>query len=238
MNTNLSQELLNETVEFGMEDHQPDVPSTDGTEKPNQEIPDFDPERGCDDTTTVPINTGQLEHMKLNKHKEIPQKRTRQKIDIFEVWMEFVYSERIKNGLYDRLPRLGKDRCECKKSQIGYPHWPPTSFEEAKAQFEYRLREKNTHKKYLTHCWWVFCNNMAEQHPWNVGGKQQIYRKQAEEVERRCPTLQEELIQEEPYRRPEGWRCFEYCEPTLKKGSCSCLCFCEHHMGRCPVHSW
>jgi hypothetical protein len=92
--------------------------------------------QNCDDTTTVPINTGQLEHMKPNKHKEIPRKRTRQKIDIFEAWMELVYSERIKNGLYDRLSRLGKDRCDCKKSQIGYPHWPPTSFEEAKAQFE------------------------------------------------------------------------------------------------------
>jgi hypothetical protein len=150
------------------------------------------PEEGCDNMTATPI-------------------------DLFKAWMEYVYSERIKNGLYGRLPQLRKGRCRCNKSGIGYPHWPPTSFDEAKVQFEYRLREKNSHRKYLTYCWWAFCNNMAARYPWN---DQQIYRRQAEEIERRCPSLQKEPIQEEEHHgRPKGWRCFEYCEPTLRKGA-------------------
>ncbi|KAN0079317.1 hypothetical protein V8E54_004531 [Elaphomyces granulatus] len=245
VNANLPQELQKKTAEPEMEErHQPDVSNTDETKNPIQDMEkqperrlrmiqnpernyrrpkttlNKNPEKRCNDTTTdqeVPRN---------------PKKRKQQKIDLFETWMEFTYSERIKNGLYDRLPRLGRQRCNCGKSQIGYPHWPPTSFEEATAQFEYRLRDKNVHKKYLTHCWWAFCNNMAAQHPRNETEGQLIYRKQAEEIERRCPSLREELIQEEkPHRRPKGWRCFEYCEPTLRKRNWSCLCFCEHHMG-------
>jgi hypothetical protein len=133
VNVDLSKELQNKTAEHGMEeDHQPDIPSTDGTENSIQEIeshlrmiqdPERDyswrpettltnnPEKGCDDTTAVPI-------------------------DLFEAWMEYVYSEGIKNGLYDRLPQLRKGRCKCNKSGIGYPHWPPTSFDEAKVQFD------------------------------------------------------------------------------------------------------
>ncbi|KAN0071475.1 hypothetical protein V8E54_010071 [Elaphomyces granulatus] len=267
VNVNLPQELQKKTAEPEMEeDHQPDVSNTDETENPIQDTEkqperrlriiqnpernyrrpkttlNKNPEKRCNDTTTVSVIARQLEQMKMNEDQEIPwnpKKRKQQKIDLFETWMEFTYSERIKNGLYDRLPRLGRERCNCGKSQIGYPHWPPTSFEEATAQFEYRLRDKNVHKKYLTHCWWAFCNNMAAQHPRNETEGQLIYRKQAEEIERRCPSLREELIQEEkPHRRPEGWRCFEYCEPTLRKRNWSCLCFCEHHMGVCPVHSW
>ena len=97
--------LQNETAEHGMEeDQQPDIPSTDGTDNSIQEIETplkmtQDPERdycwqtettltkgvgkGCDDITAEPIN-------------------------LFEVWMEYVYSERINNGLYDRLPQLRK----------------------------------------------------------------------------------------------------------------------------------
>jgi hypothetical protein len=47
-------------------------------------------EKGCDDTTAVPIN-------------------------LFEARMKYVYSERIKNGLYDRLPQLRKDDATARK---------------------------------------------------------------------------------------------------------------------------
>jgi hypothetical protein len=232
VNASLSQELQKKTAELEMEEnHQP--------ERRPRTIQDPELERSYRRPDALEMTRRQLRQTKLNEDQEIPrepQQRTQQKIDLFKAWMEF---ERTKNGLYGRLPRLGRQRCNCGKSQIGYPHWPPTSLEEATAQFEYRLLEKNTHRKSLTHCWWAFCNRMTAQHPRNGTDGQLIYRKQAEEIERMCPSLREELIQEEkPHRRPKGWRCFEYCEPTLRKGNCSCLCFCEHYMGRCPVHSW
>jgi hypothetical protein len=38
--------------------------------------------------------------------------------------------------------------------------------------------------------------------------------------------------------RPKGWQCYQdYCEPTLRNRTCSCLCHCRHHQDKCPIHS-
>jgi hypothetical protein len=46
--------------------------------------------------------------------------------------MEFVYSERIQDRIYEVLTRTNT----CGKGRMAFPHWPPTSFEEARALFE------------------------------------------------------------------------------------------------------
>ena len=50
---------------------------------------------------------------------------------LFSLWMEYVRSTRAQEGLYGWLPRLGQGRCHCGRSRMSFPHWPPTSFEEA-----------------------------------------------------------------------------------------------------------
>jgi hypothetical protein len=37
-----------------------------------------------------------------------------------------------------------------------FPHWPPTSLDEAKALFNNCLDKENTHRKYLARSWWAF----------------------------------------------------------------------------------
>ena len=121
MNDNLPQELQKKAAELEMEE-------TQHPERCPRAIQDPEPERSYRRPDALEMTQRQLEQMELNKGQEIPrepQQRTQQSIDLFKAWMEFIYSERTKNGLYDRLPRLGRQRCNCAKSQIGYPHWQP-----------------------------------------------------------------------------------------------------------------
>jgi hypothetical protein len=129
------------------------------------------------------------------------------------------------------------DRCRCGKGRMSFPHWPPTSFEEAVAQYEMCLEKGNRHRRYLAYSWWSFINNFATMEPWTIRKRQKRYQDGEKEIRQRCPTVTEELDKcREPPVRPKGWRCYEFCEPILKERKCSCLCHCRHHRDECPVH--
>ena len=159
--------------------------------------------------------------------------------ELLVLWMKYVYYTRTQDGLYDQLPKLGKRRCLCGKSQLSFPHWPPTSQHEAEVQLQMCFEEGNRRRKYLANCWGSFINNIANMEPWIVSEPQQRYKDGREEILRRCPTVAEEqrMVIKLP-RRPRGWRCNDYCEVTLKERRCSCLCHCEQHRDQCPIHSY
>ena len=41
------------------------------------------------------------------------------------------------------------------KGRAPYPHWPPTSHEEAEGLFDNCFSETNLYRKYLPYCWWL-----------------------------------------------------------------------------------
>jgi hypothetical protein len=187
------------------------------------------------------VNNNRLKETEWLQTPDTGNNASKSTKELLELWMEYVYSTRMQEGLYDWLPELGRGRCYCGKSRTSFPHWPPTSLEEAEAQFQKCFEERNTHRKYLAHCWWIFINNFANMEPWTVSEPQQRYKDGQEEIRRRCPAVAEELDNDTKLKlpkRPRGWRCDEYCEPTLKERRCSCLCHCEQHRDQCPIHSY
>jgi hypothetical protein len=98
--------------------------------------------------------------------------------------MEFVYSERIQDGMYEDLVNAGKG-CICGKGRMSFPHWPPTSFSEARALFESRLDKENTHRKHVARSWWAFVARIAAIRPWKQQIKQEIYLQKEREIRER-----------------------------------------------------
>ena len=56
---------------------------------------------------------------------------------------------------------------------MSFPHWPPTSFKEAEAQFKKYFEKENEHRRYLVICWWSFINKFAIMEPWTASERQQ-----------------------------------------------------------------
>ena len=156
--------------------------------------------------------------------------------ELLKLWMEHVYSTRIQEGLCNQLPQLERGRYHCGRSRMLFPHWPPTSLNEAEVQLQMCFEERLINRRNLAHCWWRVINNFE---PWIVSEPQQRYKDGREEILRRCPavTKEQRTVMKLP-RRPRGWRCNEYCEITLKERRCSCLCHCEQHRDQCPIHSY
>jgi hypothetical protein len=182
------------------------------------------------------LEDSQKEMHQSEKNKQKPVGREEQPV-LLDLWMEFVYSERVRNDEYELLPEMGKGNCDCGGSRMTYPHWPPTSFEEALEQFDYCMQQRNTHRRYLANSWWIFFNKLGFQ---ETADKQKMCEEKAELIESNCAYFQEELVKEENRitKRPNGWRCFEYCEPKIRENAWVCLCFCEHHRDCCPIHKW
>ena len=158
---------------------------------------------------------------------------------LYDLWTEFAYSERIRAGFYDRMSNSEKGKCHCGKGRISYPHWPPTSIGESKEQFKLCLDDDNTHRRNLVIHWWRHFNDLATMTEWKVSEKQQRYRDAETMIRENSEIVQQELERSTITRRkrPKGWSCPQYCEPTLREKRCSCLCHCEDHRDLCPVHS-
>jgi hypothetical protein len=145
-----------------------------------------------------------------------------------------VYSERIQEGMYGKLVSTSQGRCECGKGGMSFPHWPPTSLDEAKALFDNCLNKENTHRKYLARSWWAFVARIAATRPWKQQIKQEIYIQKEREIREKCDIR---LDEETPVkRRRRKADCKGICEPTLRKQKYACLCDCGHHREECPVH--
>ena len=83
---------------------------------------------------TIKANNGNIQRAatatdEIERQQEVTTKDSR--TELYGLWMEFAITERIKNGWYDKMPSLGEGRCQCRRGRISYPHWPPTSVEEA-----------------------------------------------------------------------------------------------------------
>jgi hypothetical protein len=164
--------------------------------------------------------------------------RDRRRRRLYGLWKEFVISSRIREGLYNKLPTIGEGRCRCGKARISYPHWPPTSTNEADAQFEYRIDEQNTHRRPLVINWWRHFNELANMKEWTASEPQQRYRDAEAIIREESPIVQQELERSTKVRkRPKEWSCREYCEKVLEESRCECLCFCSEHHDECPTHS-
>ena len=137
------------------------------------------------------------------------------------------------------MPQIGKGRCLCRKGGIGYPHWPPTSIEEATEQFELCRNDDNEHRRNLVIRWWSFFNDIANITPWEMSEPQQRYRDAERLIKGSSMVVQRELERSTTIRkkRAKGWRCQEYCEEVLREGRCSCICHCGEHRDECPIHS-
>jgi hypothetical protein len=130
------------------------------------------PKEQCLERTITPSETA-IEN-EQRPVRPISGQRNR-KHELYALWMEFAYSERHKEKWFERMPTLGKKRCICGKSRIGYPHWPPTSIEEATEQFELCQNDYNEHRRNLVIKWWGFFNDIANITPWKVSEPQQRY---------------------------------------------------------------
>ena len=55
------------------------------------------------------------------------------------LWLEFVRDQKENEGGQRYLPKA--KRCHCGKSLTSYPHWPPSTYEEAVAQLQSLIRQ-------------------------------------------------------------------------------------------------
>jgi hypothetical protein len=183
--------------------------------------------------TTIETNLEQRRQRTVKR-----EDRSKRKQQLYGLWKEFVISSRIKEGLYSRLPTIEEGRCQCGRARISYPHWPPTSTNEADAQFEYCIDERNEHRRHLVIDWWRHFNDLANIREWTASEPQQRYRDAEAIIREESPIVQQELERSTRIRkRPKGWSCREYCEKVLEANRCECLCFCSEHRDECPTYS-
>ncbi|KAN0086376.1 hypothetical protein V8E54_000064 [Elaphomyces granulatus] len=84
--------------------------------------------------------------------KTMSQKLVGEKFHVVKkAWLQYVHEEKEKQGEVGPLPKAR--RCRCDKSLTSYPHWPPTTYEEAIAQLNCLIGESYPHRPYLADCW-------------------------------------------------------------------------------------
>jgi|HubBroStandDraft_1064217.scaffolds.fasta_scaffold96089_1 hypothetical protein len=66
--------------------------------------------------------------------------------ELLELWMEYVYSTRMQEGLYDWLPELGRGRCYCGKSRMSFPTGLLPAWKKRKHSFRNASRTKYAQK--------------------------------------------------------------------------------------------
>jgi hypothetical protein len=153
-------------------------------------------------------------------------------------WEEFVYSERIRKGIYGKMPSLTGVECRCGKGRMTFPHWPPTSRNESSALLDNCLKTDNTHRRYLAYCWWVFAHSMATMTDWPSRSNQEPYTKLANSIRSNCPEVTRELKTDRRIaRRHVDWTCERTCHVYLAKRD-GCTCFCGRHREECPTHQY
>jgi len=144
-----------------------------------------------------------------------------------KAWLDFVHEQKEKDGGQRYLPKA--KRCHCGKSLTSYPHWPPSTYEEAVAQLQSLIGESFPHRLYLGHCW------ITSLYLKLAAGSEGV-EKIISLVEQSC----EGLRQNAKNQIANKVDCHAICDPVLKaqgtaKGS-FCLCDCGRHREVCPIH--
>lgn len=175
-----------------------------------------------------------LTHSYINVQK-MSYRISRQHFQILKKsWLAFVRDEKRKEGETGYLPsgRNMLTACHCGKSKTSFPHWPPSTYEEAE-QLRCLLGESFPHRLYLGHCWIISLRqklatvrepSSQRNHEWII-------------------HLVEENREIEKYNGGEALgsmackvNCKTVCEPILQANNCYCLCCCARHREECPVH--
>ena len=176
-----------------------------------------------------------LTHSYINVQK-MSYRISRQHFQILKKsWLAFVRDEKRKEGETGYLPsgRNMLTACHCGKSKTSFPHWPPSTYEEAVEQLRCLIGESFPHRLYLANCWIISLRKKlvtVQEQPSqrNVEGTIHL-------VEANCEL--ERYSGGEPLRRNAcKVDCKTICEPILKANSCYCLCCCRRHREECPVH--
>ncbi|KAN0077781.1 hypothetical protein V8E54_006085 [Elaphomyces granulatus] len=116
-----------------------------------------------------------------------------------------------------------------RKSLTSYPHWPPSTYEEAVAQLRSLIGESFPHRMYLADCW------LTSLYMKLAAGSEGV-EKMISLVQQSCGSLHQSAER----RVANVVDCRMICEPILKaqgtaNGS-SCLCGCGRHREMCPIH--
>jgi hypothetical protein len=168
--------------------------------------------------------------------KEVNGNQLGEMVTLRQLWKEFVLTVRVKQGWYEKLPQRG---CFCGKARISYPHWPPSSEEEAEEQFNYCMNDQNVHRRNLVLRWWEHFNELANILTWNASERQSYYKEAAEMIRMKSLIVRKELERSLTHgKRPKSWSCESYCEKVLSEKQASCLCHCGEHRDKCPIHSY
>ncbi|KAN0074066.1 hypothetical protein V8E54_008003 [Elaphomyces granulatus] len=166
-------------------------------------------------------------------------------------WLEFARRERELSGLRPFIPffqpgtgrprtRIVNHNCYCRKSSISFPHWPPSSYQEAVQQLLCVLGENIDHRKSLSSSWLSFVNQKA----FGVSSES-LYSDISRLIKSLCPVLLEEQKKEERealYRQAaidyhKAFSCSAFCNPALQERRFDCLCHCKWHRDECPAHA-
>ena len=169
-------------------------------------------------------------------------------------WMEFARCERQQYGLHPFVPSFVsssrnleshavKYACSCRKSAISFPHWPPTSYDEAIEQLRCIIGNNVDHRKSLASCWLSFVNRKAFGEV-SVSATRNWYRRVAFLIKISCPIFAEEQRKEERealcrqalINSFKAFSCSTFCDPVLRERRHYCLCHCGRHRDDCPVH--
>jgi hypothetical protein len=147
-------------------------------------------------------------------------------------WLSFVQSEREKESMEPIKLAHQQTKCNCGKSRMSYPHWPPSCHSEAVDQLCCLLGQSYPHRQYLADCW-----------------LSSLFRKLASEgtekieatitlVRNSCPVLQSAgEVPTEKGRRKHRIDCDRICKPAITNNDPTCICDCGFHREECPVHS-
>ncbi|KAN0077548.1 hypothetical protein V8E54_005852 [Elaphomyces granulatus] len=120
---------------------------------------------------------------------------------------------------------------------VSFPHWPPTSYEEAIEQLRCVLGKDIGHRRYLASCWLSFVKQKAS--------SDSFYRLLAGLIETKCPTFLheqrkeelEELRRQAQIKYCKVFSCSAFCNLVLAQQRRSCLCHCRRHRDERPAHS-
>ena len=150
-------------------------------------------------------------------------------------WLTFARDERRKEGETAYLPncRNSMIACHCGKSRTSFPHWPPSTYEEAVEQLRCLIGESFPHRQYLGYCWrtYLYQKLATDREP----ASQQNLEKAISLVESNCEI--EKYSGGDPLvRNVREVNCTAICEPILVDNSSHCLCSCRRHREECPVH--
>jgi hypothetical protein len=94
-----------------------------------------------------------VENRKMRTRREQRQGKTSHPDDtnmlvsrkLVKIWFQYVYSERTQNGLHTILRITKHGECYCGKGRMSYPHWRPTSHQEAMDLVYNCFDKENTH---------------------------------------------------------------------------------------------